>query len=193
MRTKIEPGKSVLWCSTFQLVWNEGCTYAGGDIHLQNEPEMVAILNKKAAKETDVDPAGCLVMSGLVQDGIVGKIRRELERKFAGQAKPELLNSVEARLPPDGWLAYAYLFRDLPFEYPFKRFEEPLVFGPAKVASFGVRHLTSRMDESHKAGQVAILDYKNDEDFIVKLPAEGHERADRVGQDRSSGDATEDH
>ena len=169
LEAPIEPGKNVLWCSTFQLVWNESCRYASGDLRLQDEPEMVPILNKKAAKQSDVDAASCLVMSGLVQDGIVDKIRRELDRKFQGAAEPDFLNSIEPRLPREGFMAYAYLFRELPFEYLFKRFQEPLAFGPAKVASFGLRDLTSHPDDERKAGQVTIWDYKNDDDFIVKL------------------------
>ena len=54
---------------------------------------------------------------GLVENGIVKKIRQELDRKFQGQADPDLLKSIESNLPSKGWLAYAYLFRSLPFEY----------------------------------------------------------------------------
>ena len=169
LEAPITPGKNVLWCSSFQLVWNDMCDYAGGDLRLQDEPEMVSILNKKAAKQTDVDPAGCLVMSGLVQDGVVDKIHRTLDRKFHGAAQPDLLKNIESRLPAEGFVAYAYLFRELPFAYLFTRFHEPLAFGPAKVASFGLRDLTSRGDDDRKAGQVAILDHKNGDDFIVKL------------------------
>ena len=177
LEAPIRPGKNVLWCSTFQLVWNEGCRYAGGDIHLQNEPPIVAVLNKKAASEKDVDADSCLVMSGLVEKGIVGKIRQQLDRKFQGQADPDLLKSIEPNLPPQGWLGYAYLFRELPFEYPFKRLEEPLSFGSARVASFGLREVTSRMDDIHKAQQVVISDYKGADDFVLQLkPMDKSER-----------------
>ena len=171
------PGKNVLWCSTFQLVWNEGCRYAGGDIHLKDEPPMVAALNKKIGNEKDVDAASCLVMSGLVEDGVVKKIRRELDQKFQGQADPDLLDGIEPNLPTEGWLAYAYLFRELPFEYPFKRFEEPLMFGSSRVASFGLRKLTGRMDDIHKAQQVIILGLQGRRRFRLQLkPKDKNER-----------------
>jgi hypothetical protein len=174
---KIERGKNLLWCSTFQLVWNEGCRFAGSDIHMANELPMVVSLNKKLGSEKDVNADSCLVMSGMVQDGIVKKIEQELERKFHGQADPDLLKPSETVLPPDGWMAYAYFFRELPFEYPFDRLKEPLLFGSAQVASFGFRSLTCRMDDIHKAEQVTVLDYKGKDDFVVALkPRDGSER-----------------
>ncbi len=165
----IGPGKNVLWCSTFQLVWNEGCRAAGGDIHLKDETPMVPALNRKAADEKDVDPGSCLVMSGLMKDDIVGKIRSELGLKFRGRAEPDLLDRIAPSLPPDGWLAYAYLFRELPFEYPLKRLDEPLAFGSTEVATFGLKKATSRMDDIHKAEQVVVLDYKDADDFVLEL------------------------
>jgi hypothetical protein len=173
----IVPGKNVLWCSTFQLVWNEGCRHAGGDIHLKDEPPLVASLNKKIGDAKDVDADSCLVMSGMVQDGIVKKIRQELDRKFQGQADPDLFDKIEAELPSDGWVGYAYLFRELPFKYPFKRFEKPLLFASAKVASFGVREVTSWLDDINMAEQVAVLDYRDANDFVLELePQDTSER-----------------
>jgi hypothetical protein len=112
----ITPGKNVLWCSTFQLVWNAMCDQAGGDLHLKDEPPMVASLNKKAATKDDVDANSCLVMSGKIEDGIVAKIRKALDGEFYGQANPELLDRIESQLPAEGYLAYTYLFRQLPFD-----------------------------------------------------------------------------
>ena len=178
LEAKIEPGKNVLWCSTFQLVWNESCRYAGGDIHLKDEPPIVPALNKKLGNVKDVDTTSCLVMSGLVEKGIVEKIRQELDRKFQGQADPDLLKRIEKELPPDGWLAYAYLFRELPFEYPFKRLDEPLVFGTNQVASFGLKNITSRMDDVNKAEQVVVLDYKSADDFVLELKPK--DRSERI-------------
>jgi hypothetical protein len=165
----IQPGKNVLWCSTFQLVWNEACRYAGGDIHLKDEPPIVAALNKKLGDEKDVDGDSCVVMSGLAKDGIVGKIRQELDRKFHGQADPDLFDAAVPRLPPDGWVGYAYMFRDLPFEYPFSRLGAPLYFGSTRVTSFGLKDVTCRLDDAHKAAQVVIWDYKDASDFVLEL------------------------
>ncbi len=169
LETPLPPGKSVLWCSTFQLVWNESCSAAGGDLHLKDEPAMVPILNKKTATEADVDASSCLVMSGPIEQGIVDEIQKRLDRRFGGRASPDLLRNVESQLPQEGFLAYAYLYRTLPFEYPFKRLEKPLTFGSSKVASFGLQKATSRMDDIHRIQQVAVLDYQDANDFVLEL------------------------
>ncbi len=174
----IKPGKSVVWCSTFQLVWNEGCRYAGGDIRLKDEPPMVASLNRKAADIGDVDAASCVLVSGPLKDGVLQKVRKELDQKFRGAATPDLLNEIEPKLPPNGWLAYAYLFRELQFEHPFKRLTEPLTFGGKPTASFGLRPRTTYVAaEAHATEQVVIWDYQNKDDFIVELqPKDASER-----------------
>lgn len=169
LEAAIEPGKNVLWCSTFQLVWNEACRYAGGDIRLEDEPDVVTILNQKAANAKDVDSASCLIMSGLIEDGIVGKIRKQLDRQFKSQANPDLLDSLEPNLPAEGYLAYAYLFRQLPFAHAFRRLEKPLNFGEGKVASFGMQPVGSQRNDLDLAEQVSVLDYKDKDDFIVEL------------------------
>lgn len=178
LETPIEPGKNVLWCSTFQLVWNQMCRDAGGDLHIENEPPMVAVLNKKAATEADVDMSSCLVMSGRIEDGVVAKIRKELDRKFRGQADPDLLNAVEPRLPKlPGYLAYAYLFRQLPFEYRFRRLDDPLDFGTSQVTSFGLRKMGEKPSDDRIARQMTVLDYKNADDFVIELkPKDTDER-----------------
>jgi hypothetical protein len=42
-------GSNILWCSTFQLAWNEFCDFAGGPIQMESPPSIVPILNKKTA------------------------------------------------------------------------------------------------------------------------------------------------
>ena len=174
----IRPGQNVLWCSTFQLVWNEACRQAGGDIHMANEPAIVPILNKKNASQDDVDPASCLVVSGRLEAGIAGKIRKELAEKFQGQADPDLLNSVERELSGQGYAQYAYLFRNLPFQYRFEALQSPLRFlGGSSVTPFGIHYQPSDKDDRHRAEQIRVLDYKSDDDFIVSLqPKDAKER-----------------
>jgi hypothetical protein len=65
LESPIEPGKNVFWRSTFQLVWHKMCRMAGGDLHLEKEPPMVAVLNKKAADESDGEVRGRIVPSAV--------------------------------------------------------------------------------------------------------------------------------
>lgn len=174
----LDQGKNVVWCSTFQLVWNEACRYAGGNIHLDNEPPAVATLNRKEADLADLDAGSCVLASGLVQDNVVQKIREELQRKFHDTASPDLLNELEPSLPSDGWLAYAYLFRKLTFEHPFQRLSEPLIFGDKPVMAFGMKRDAPPKQKMAVENQILVWDYKTKDDFIVELMPE--DKSERI-------------
>ena len=166
LETKIDKGVNVLWCNTFQLAWNELCGLVGGPIIMEHAPPVVAVLNKRTASKGDLDQASYVAMAGLAKEGIYGKIRKQLEEKFHGQASPELLESI----PPMDWIAYAYLFKALPFEWAFTRFHSNLRFEGYYVDSFGIKQL---MDfdpaEVRMASQVLILDHRGSDDFVVEL------------------------
>jgi hypothetical protein len=137
---------------------------------MANEPAIVPILNKKNASQDDVDPASCLVISGRIEQGIANKIRQELAEKFQGQADPDLLDRAEGKLPRKGYAQYAYLFRNLPFQYRFEALQSPLRFlGGSSVAPFGIHYRPSDKDDRHRAEQIRVLDCKSDDDFIVSL------------------------
>jgi hypothetical protein len=172
LEEKITGKKNVLWCSTFQLAWNEACEAMGGDLKVDNAPAMVAILNKHAAKKDDLDSASYVAMGGFVRDGIIEKIAKALASKFKGQTKPDLL--PDRKSLGEGYLvAYAYLFKSLPFEHPFDRTPWPTKFLDANVATFGIEVAKKRgprfQREATVAAQVGILDYKDGCDFIVEL------------------------
>ena len=162
---KIEPGKNILWCNTFQLAWNELCELTGGPITMESAPPMVDILNKRTASKEDLDEASYVAMAGLAREGIYDKIRKQLGEKFKGQASPELLES----LPTMDWIAvaYAYIFKALPFEWAFTRFYSNLRFDGYCVDSFGICQFME--DEVNIASQVLILDYLNSFDFVIEL------------------------
>ena len=174
----LEPGKNVLWCSTFQLAWNELCALLGEPVHWENEPPMVAALNKKTATKDDLDEASYVAMAGYVGDGIIRKIEKALKKKFKGQASPELLPARES-VPGNWWVTYAYLWKHLPFEWAFTRFEYPLSFGDSLVESFGIYQYDHWQDDEVKmASQVFILDYKSNDDFIIEVKTRS--KADRL-------------
>jgi hypothetical protein len=179
LEEQIVPGRNVLWCSSFQLAWNEGCRNASGDIRLDAEPPMVQALNRKTASEADLAPGSYVAIFGRFDRDTVGNIRQELAQKFPGQASPELLDMVARKAGMNGApgprMVYAYLFRDLPFENQFERLKQPLLFATTQVASFGVSLKTPERFEV--AQQVLVLDYQSGDDFILVLrPKEEGER-----------------
>jgi hypothetical protein len=166
LEQEIVPGSSVLWCNTFQLAWNELCDQTGGTVEMAAAPAMVSVLNKKTADRSDLDPDSYVAMAGLASDGIYDKIRKELDRKFKGQACPELLNSTPEMLG----VAYAYLSKELPFQWAFTRFHGRFVFEGEQVDAFGIgQFLKIQKDEVRMASQVAVLDHRNNDDLIIEL------------------------
>jgi len=55
LEAPVTNGKSVLWCGSFQLAWNEACRLVGEDLHFDNEPAMVGPLNERSFTKDDLD------------------------------------------------------------------------------------------------------------------------------------------
>ncbi len=172
LECEIKPDKNVLWCATFQIAWNELLELLSEDEKFENVPEMVRILNKKTVTRADLDEKSYVAMAGWRTSGpndIIRRIRTALNIKFKGQASPELLSDLESinhSLP----IAYAYMFKDLPFEWAFDRMHRPFKFVGCEVESFGiVQFLRHQQNEAKAAGQILIYDYKNEDDFIIEL------------------------
>lgn len=169
LESPIDGSSSVLWCGTFQLTWNEICTLLGEDVHIASgDPQIVTVLNKKSFARDHLDEASFVALADFVGNGIVQRIPVELLRKFGGKASPRFQPSLSESSGPSDIVAYSYLFKNLEFEVVFERIEEPLVFGDAPVACFGI-------GEPYKSGhtamypQVLILDYQSPDDFVIEL------------------------
>lgn len=167
LEQKIEEGKNVLWCGTFQLAWNEFCNLIGDSPTVKPSSKMVDILNKRKTNKKDLEEKDYVAMAGK-GTGFLDKIFEEWERKFEGQAYPELLKKAQ-KGPPIIWITYAYLFKHLPFEHVFHRHYNKLNFKGKLVDYFGVPDDRETEDLRKLAEQVVILDYKNDDDFIIEL------------------------
>jgi len=174
LEAPIEPGRSALWCATFQLAWNEVCALVGEDIHFVEEPPMVAILNKRSATKDDLDEASYVALAGFVRDGIYGRIPKALERKFKGAARPRLLPSPAVAPRPQDIVAYAYLFKNLEFPTRFERLDEPLDFAGTRVECFGIGR-EYKPDHPRLYPQVRILYYQGPDDFAVELLTKSEE------------------
>ncbi len=154
------------------MAWNQSQDKVFGEpIHLVGSPKMAEyLLRGGKLTENILPPNSYLVRAALVNDGVVGKIREEMERRFpdAGFQVPE---------PREGTFAvvYAYLQRSLKFREAFDRLKEPLVFhaknGPVKLASFGVRNVdvNSPRHALFLVDQVTPLAYASDDDFVLRL------------------------
>lgn len=152
-------GRNLVYCATFQLVWNElADEIIKSPIELNGNLQLVQSLNKRLFEKRDISPSCYLAMAGFGQNGIVEQIQHELRERF--HREPEL----DIQIPPDGILAYAYLEKSLLFETKFDVYSEPLLFdGKINVQSFGVAQ------NSTASSQIAILDYYDSDNFILKF------------------------
>jgi hypothetical protein len=108
-------------------------------------------------------------MAGRTDRGIVEEIRRAQARKF-----PQATLGVPDPPAETVIYAYAYLEKTLPFREAFDRLEKPLQFKSGDtetpVAAFGIEEFGGGSERSDVLGdQVTILDYRSDDDFVVRL------------------------
>jgi hypothetical protein len=169
LETPIDPGKSVLYCGTFPLAWNELCALIGEDVQLDPPgPEMVGVLNRKEFTKDQLDAESYVAVADFMRNDPHGRIRRELDRKFGGAATPRFMPPAELTPRPQDIVSYCYLFKNLEFKVPFERAEQPIRFGGAEVPGFGISR-DYKPDHEKMYGQVRVLDYHGPDDFIVEL------------------------
>ena len=168
LNQKMVKGKNLLYCSTFQLAWNElKDKIIKEDIKLQNEPSMVGILNKKYASKADLSTNSYVATAGYGRENIINKINAALKNKFGTNA-PKLKDM----LMPDDVIAYAYLYKNLVFNPVFEEIKNPIKFDSGNtIKAFGI----NKFEYKHKkiAEQITIPYYKNSDEFIVKLTPKG--------------------
>ncbi len=169
----IRGDKNVLWCATFQVAWNELCDLLGGPIKSRGPQEMVEALNRKAVTRADLDETSCVAMAGYPtggSDDILNRIAAAMNEKFGQGVKPEFLPKRRS-LGRGTWVAYAFLLKELPFEWSFKRLPEwSLTFAGHAVEVFGIHQLHRSDEEEVKAAsQVAICYDGGPNDFIIEL------------------------
>lgn len=169
LETPLGAGRNVLWCATFQLAWNELADLAGGEIRMADEDAAVAALNRRAVGRSDLDSRTYVALAGMVEDGVLTRAKDELRKTFGFAASPRLL-PPPGSLPDGSFVAYSYLFADLPFAWSFERLAYPLQFGGTPVECFGIQqYLAQQENEAKAAGQLQVCDWRSNGDFIVSL------------------------
>ena len=174
LEVEIHSGTNLLWCGTFQLAWNEACKQAGGDLQLAGpgsqsplQHPMAAALNQHAFAKDCIDEASYVAMAGSVKDKMDQKILASIKDKFHGAFQPRLLPEKHTTGRPQDFVAYACLWKKLSFAVPFERLEDSFTFGGARVRVFGIGRTKASHDNMYS--QVQILDYQDENDFVVEL------------------------
>jgi len=173
LEVPIQPGRNVLWCGTFQLVWNEIGTLVGGDIHFDQDTPEVEALNRKAFARGDLDEASHVSLAGFVGEGIFDRIPRALRAKFGGKASPHYLPAPHVGMRPQDIVGYSYLFKHLEFAMPFERLDQPLDFAGTPLPAFGLGPYKSA--QSRMLPQVRLFAYEGPDDFVIELRSKAKE------------------
>jgi hypothetical protein len=143
------PGKNVIWCSSFQLAWNElRDNVIHAPLQVIGAEEIAARLNAAKQSSSDLDPKSFYIAGGWTKDGIVDKIKKDMAARFPSHPLPDF-NGLQG-----GILAYSYLTANVPFKYPFEQVEKGFAFtdsqgGKTQVDGFG-------LSESHQNGSRKI-------------------------------------
>ncbi|MDD5022114.1 MAG: hypothetical protein PHR82_08330, partial [Endomicrobiaceae bacterium] len=159
LQKKITNGKNLIYCSTFQLAWNvlwDGLIKE--PIKLSGTPKIQNMLNERLTNKEDISDNAYIAMVGFDADGIVEKIDDALLKKFNNKKGCGIKLSN-----PSDFLAYSYLFKNLEFKNKFEELNDTYFNGKTKVKTFGIKTF------SDASRQVKILDYTDDNNFILKL------------------------
>jgi hypothetical protein len=127
MEEKISPGKNLIYCSTFQLAWNQlQDEVIKEEIRLEGAPRMAQLLGKRLSTKDDLSDDCYLAMAGEFTPELVERLNRALKDKFGKEAPPKLRASIPQSLKPI--LAYAYLCKNLEFPEKFQVLPRPMLF-----------------------------------------------------------------
>ncbi|MBI9016400.1 MAG: hypothetical protein JEZ07_03965 [Phycisphaerae bacterium] len=160
------PEGNVIWCSTFQLAWNElKNDIIKSPIQL-TDPVVNAIaqsLNNAKQGKNDLDTQDYYAKAGYVADGIIETIKQEMAAKFPDYDTSHLIPGGEEII----W-AYSYLNVRAKFTEPFM--EQAFTFinsdgTSTNIEGFGLRE-SYRSGRRDIARQIDVLYFKEyDEKF----------------------------
>ncbi len=121
--TPLPPGQNVIWCSSFQLVWNElRDKVIGAPLEIAGAQEIADRLNAAKTSVSDLSNDSVYAAAGWVQKGIREIIKEDMTARFASYMLPDFSKYT------DGILAYSYLTARVPFKCPFRQVHKGITF-----------------------------------------------------------------
>jgi hypothetical protein len=166
--TPCPPNKNVIWCSSFQLAWNEvRDKVIGAPLEVVGAEDVAARLNVAHQSTSDLERGSFYAAGGRIKDGVVNKIKKEMAAKFPSHIPRDLARYAQE---PDGILAYSYLMASVPFRHPFRQAQ--VVFGnlrgeTTEVEAFGVWGYVAQYEDIRRQVEVLYCEPGRD-DYRVK-------------------------
>lgn len=160
--TPVPKGKNVIWCSSFQIAWNElKDNIIGEPVQVRGAEAIAKRLNTAKQPYVDIRSKCYYAASGFVRDGIVERIQTEMAKRFPSVPKPQF-----QELTPIDIIAYSYLAANVKFRIPFFENHRKFVFKDSRgnetqITSFGIR---PEDDYAYRKlrKQVEVLFYERD-------------------------------
>ena len=123
--------KNVIWCSTFQITWDKLKNDIIRDpVKVPQAAELAARLNQAEFSPENLEAESFYAAAGIVKDGIVKQIRKEMKRRFPSEPVP-VFNELDV-LPKfdrdESIVSYSFLKTDIGFKYPFYTREDAFAF-----------------------------------------------------------------
>jgi hypothetical protein len=141
LESPIQVGKNVIWCSSFQLTWNElKDDIIKEPIKLKKNQELADLLNQAKQTKQDVSENDYYARAGFVQDNIIDAIQTEMSNKFPGETIPSF-DDVSA---DTAIISYSFLSANVRFKLPYFENDKELLFTDSNgnrtaITSFGLR------------------------------------------------------
>ena len=170
------PGRTIIWCASFQLAWNELRGVPGAPVAVEPSSEMADKLNASAVTRNDIDEASCTI--------VVGEPGSSLD---SVDASPKFRTMVDDALKQGARVIYAKLDKSYPFKTPYPKNDDGsrLHFRGQPVQCFGLWPLdpVSGSYEDFMASQNAQKNVRVHracaaDDFIIELL--GEDASDRM-------------
>lgn len=120
LASPIEAGRNLLWCSSFQMAWDELRATVGGPVALSGNPPLAIALNRIPPAQQHVERTFTATAGRSTRDRAT--LQRQLKEVFGASSDPRLLAS-DVNAPSDGFFFYGYLRKSMPFETAFDEME----------------------------------------------------------------------
>jgi hypothetical protein len=149
--------KNVIWCSSFQLAWNEiKEDVIKAPIEVVGAEDLAARLNSAEQTADDLEPESFYAAAGRTNQGIIGTIQKDMKAKFPTHTLPDFSQL------PKGILAYSYLIANVPFKYPYRQVKGDFIFTDSNgletnVGAFGVWGYGSQYRRIREQAQILYI------------------------------------
>ncbi len=160
--------KNAIWCSSFQLAWNElRDNVIKQPIQVIGAEDLASRLNTASQSSRDIETNSFYAAAGLVVDGITKRIQTEMVHRFPSEPRPDFQNATDRDI-----IAYAFLMANVKFKNPFEQFDGEFKFTDSKgqqnnVNAFGIWD-DDAPNHKKRIEQVEILYFSFDKDVNEK-------------------------